>query len=229
MIRKAFVREDAVAILGILIGRIELEDSLLWHYDVSVGYRLARTYFLTPSGSGLSQSRVRSISGVSESGRVLDSMPFFELCVFYKAVCFLAKLRDVRRVEVCWKAGSLRETCWKAPTVGSVKINTDTVLNGGRMVSGIGVSLIVKALAVLAGMRLTFELDLAPLVEADALAIMNLISAQMVPASDVGIIIHDILHLVSSRFVSFNFVPRLANEMAHGLAKLALDYEKHLL
>ncbi|KAK0580643.1 hypothetical protein LWI29_004599 [Acer saccharum] len=63
------------------------------------------------------------------------------------------------------------------------------------------------------------------LVESDALSVVDLISAKVTPSSDVGIIIHDILNLVSSWFVSFNFVPRLANRVAHSLAKLALDYE----
>ena len=54
---------------------------------------------------------------------------------------------------------------------------------------------------------------------------VDLISARRVLASDVGIVIHDILPLINSCFVSFIFVPRFDNKVAHGLVKLALGYE----
>ena len=45
------------------------------------------------------------------------------------------------------------------------------------------------------------------------------------PESEIGLIIHDILlFLENPLFSNINFVPILANKVAHGLAKLALDY-----
>ena len=47
----------------------------------------------------------------------------------------------------------------------------------------------------------------------------------MAPSFEVGVVVNDILLFLSQyNFVSINFVPRLANNVAHDLAKLALSY-----
>ncbi|KAK1587419.1 hypothetical protein Q3G72_012617 [Acer saccharum] len=85
---------------------------------------------------------------------------------------------------------------------------------------------IVEALAILRGLKLAMEIGLVPTVlESDAQAVINAIGSQVVPSSEVGVIIHDILSVFGrSSFSSINFVPTLANNVAHNLAKLALSH-----
>ncbi|KAK1570315.1 hypothetical protein Q3G72_000100 [Acer saccharum] len=65
----------------------------------------------------------------------------------------------------------------------------------------------VEALAILVGMRLALELGLGvAVVESDALSVINILAAKSIPASDIGIIIHDILSLQNFSFASFCFV-----------------------
>ncbi|KAK0608384.1 hypothetical protein LWI29_029944 [Acer saccharum] len=324
VVRQAFVHVDADAILGIPTGRMELDDSILWHYEVlgsfsvKSSYRLARYSAMASSSFGLSQSvswwkwfwkislppklkifvwkacnnwfptrvnlvshgmklkslcpicnqkeesslhalwrcsalkGVRSFSGLTVPSHVVDSLFFLEFCWLCKetkeAVNFLANFKEARGVEQCERAGQAKNIRLKTPTAGCVKINSDATLSDAKGVSGVGVVIrdwkgevlasccqrfevcfqpfIAEAVAILTGIRLALQLGLFPaLLESDALAVVELISAKVVPASDVGIVINDILNLISSCFVSFSFVPRLANRVAHGLAKLALDYK----
>ena len=62
--------------------------------------------------------------------------------------------------------------------------------------------------------------------ELDALSVVNLINSNVLPGVDIGVVLHDIfLMLKNSFFSSISFVPRIANSVAHNLAKIALDYE----
>ncbi|KAK0607443.1 hypothetical protein LWI29_015165 [Acer saccharum] len=137
---------------------------------------------------------------------------------------------------------------WKAPPDGVFKINTDAALNEQGLVSGLGVVIrdcqgqvmaslcsqmgvcyspeIAEALAIRRGLQLAVETGLVPaMLESDASVVVNAIGSQDRSSSDVGIIIHDISCLLRSPcFNSISFVPRLANKVAHGLAKLALRF-----
>ena len=59
LVRQVFLSVDADLILGIPTSRLELNDDILWHYDISgsfsvkSGYRLAKASTLVPSSSGL--------------------------------------------------------------------------------------------------------------------------------------------------------------------------------
>ncbi|KAI9197641.1 hypothetical protein LWI28_001992 [Acer negundo] len=139
------------------------------------------------------------------------------------AVNFLADFRDARRVDRSVWNDPGRMVRWKPPDAGRVKINSDAALDDVRMVSGIGVVIRDWKGNVFASCCHRFEAVYRPqiaevelglvlaLVESNALEVVNLISAKVAPASDVWIVIHDSLNLVSSWFVSFNFVPRIAN------------------
>ncbi|KAK2634204.1 hypothetical protein Ddye_028996 [Dipteronia dyeriana] len=81
---------------------------------------------------------------------------------------------------------------------------------------------IAEAMAILRGLRLAIEtgLVLASL-ESDDLSVVK-----VMPSAEVEVVIHDILCVLrNSNVTSVNFVPRLANNDAHSLAKLALDFE----
>ncbi|KAK2659363.1 hypothetical protein Ddye_005896 [Dipteronia dyeriana] len=85
---------------------------------------------------------------------------------------------------------------------------------------------IIEAMAILRGLRLALENGLVPMIlESDALDLVNKIRSQTVPSSEVGVIIHDILILLGNLDLSsIRFVSRLANKVAHCLAKLALKF-----
>ena len=52
---------------------------------------------------------------------------------------------------------------------------------------------------------------------------MDLIGSAQVPCSEIGVIFHDIKVVLSNSFFhSVIFVPRVANKVAHSLAKLGL-------
>ena len=128
------------------------------------------------------------------------------------------------------------------------KINIDATLNVHGQMSGLGVVIrdcngqvmaslcsqlgvcyspeIAEVLAIRRGLRLAMETGLVPVVlESDASVVVNAIGSQDRSSYDVGIIIHDISCLLRSPcFNSISFVPRLANKVAHGLAKLALRF-----
>ncbi|KAK0601310.1 hypothetical protein LWI29_023054 [Acer saccharum] len=86
---------------------------------------------------------------------------------------------------------------------------------------------VAEAVAVLRGLRLALESGLYPaLLESDALSVVKMINERVIPCADIGIVLHDILvELGNPCFISVSFVPRLANCVAHNLAKLALGSE----
>ncbi|KAK2656769.1 hypothetical protein Ddye_009821 [Dipteronia dyeriana] len=132
------------------------------------------------------------------------------------------------------------------PPVGYFKINTDAALSFSDKIPGVGVVIqdsgglvmaclcgnargfyepqIAEAKAILRGFRLALETGLyTAILESDALSVVNLIKAKEIPSSDVSVVIHDILDLFENVGVfSCDFAPRLANKVAHGLAKIAL-------
>ncbi|KAK2655217.1 hypothetical protein Ddye_008269 [Dipteronia dyeriana] len=95
-----------------------------------------------------------------------------------------------------------------------------------RNVEGCFEPRVAEAMAILLGLHFALESCLVPIVlEFDALRVVNLLKLKVVPDSKIGVVIHDISNIVDhSCSFSFNFVPRLANKVAHGLAKLTLAY-----
>ncbi|KAK3182689.1 hypothetical protein Dsin_029975 [Dipteronia sinensis] len=83
---------------------------------------------------------------------------------------------------------------------------------------------VAEALAVLRGIQFTRDMGLWPCVfESDALSVVKLVNDNIVPCSDVGLILRDIL-LLSGSFPCFSlgFVPRNGNMAAHRLDKFGL-------
>ncbi|TXG46410.1 hypothetical protein EZV62_028092 [Acer yangbiense] len=61
--------------------------------------------------------------------------------------------------------------------------------------------------------------------ESDALSLVNTICLKVVPHTEVGVVVQDILNLLLNvNVASISFVPRIANKVAHGLAEFALDH-----
>ncbi|KAK3217805.1 hypothetical protein Dsin_011775 [Dipteronia sinensis] len=137
---------------------------------------------------------------------------------------------------------------WEVLPAGVFKINTDAALNFRNNISGIGVAIrdcnghvmaslcqhigtayqpqIAETLAILRCLKLAVETGLVPaVVESDALSVVNAITSKMVPNTEVGMVIHDILCILrNSNFISVKLLPRLANKVSHSLARLALGY-----
>ncbi|TXG46285.1 hypothetical protein EZV62_028213 [Acer yangbiense] len=71
---------------------------------------------------------------------------------------------------------------------------------------------IIEAMAILKGIWLAANAGLLPAsLDSDALSVVNLVNSKVVPLADIGVVI--------------SFVHRLANKVAHALAKLALTHE----
>ncbi|KAL5801319.1 hypothetical protein ACOSQ3_032951 [Xanthoceras sorbifolium] len=83
---------------------------------------------------------------------------------------------------------------------------------------------IAEAVAILRGLVFAAELGVRiGVIESDAASVVKLINGDLVSNSEIGIVIHDIKRVLSNFHGAIvDFVPRLANTVTHGLAKLAL-------
>ncbi|TXG72479.1 hypothetical protein EZV62_001058 [Acer yangbiense] len=137
---------------------------------------------------------------------------------------------------------------WSPPHVGCFKINSDAATRDRDGRSGVGCVIrdsdgyvraslcqgfdvcyppqVAETLAILHGCRLAAELGLLPTVlESDALSVVEAVRLKSMPLSEVGVVIQDILEIFTSFPVfSICFVPRLANKVVHGLARLAVGH-----
>ncbi|KAL5758057.1 hypothetical protein ACOSP7_020668 [Xanthoceras sorbifolium] len=100
------------------------------------------------------------------------------------------------------------------------------VASAQKFATGFLVS-IAEAVAVLKGLQLALELDLLPvIVETDFLDVVTTINNPSVYFSEVGLVISDIVDLLGrcprSKVL---YVPRLANIVAHTLARFALEID----
>ncbi|KAK2652364.1 hypothetical protein Ddye_012220 [Dipteronia dyeriana] len=112
-------------------------------------------------------------------------------------------------------------TVWHPPCDGFYKVNLDAALDMTNEV--VGISIIARN----AQGQFASEVGLWPCIfETDALSVVNLINDHIVPCSEIGLILRDILVLLES-FPSFSigFVPRNGNMAAHRLAKFVLGVE----
>ncbi|KAL5842014.1 hypothetical protein ACOSQ3_012617 [Xanthoceras sorbifolium] len=119
-----------------------------------------------------------------------------------------------------------RARCWSPPAAGCWKINMDAAIDSAR--GGVGVGIIVRnhlgqlaeGVAMLLGICFTAESGLCPAsLESDATVVV----------SAFGLILHDIISAVNRFHISsISFAPRVCNQAAHALAKLALTLESNL-
>ncbi|KAL5847673.1 hypothetical protein ACOSQ3_011197 [Xanthoceras sorbifolium] len=137
---------------------------------------------------------------------------------------------------------------WQPPPVGVFSVNTDAAIRTHLVKIGLGVIIrnsvgkvlacccsclniicsppIAEALAMIRGLHLAEDLLLLPAsLNPDALSVINLIYSAWVPASELGLLISDILELfLNPSFHGVNFIPRSANFVAHDLANFAFSF-----
>ncbi|KAL5832845.1 hypothetical protein ACOSQ3_016519 [Xanthoceras sorbifolium] len=136
---------------------------------------------------------------------------------------------------------------WQSPTVGRVKMNSDTVLNLEEQLVGIGVCHSKSSGQVLGSSWQSFSAALSPAIvvvgaihrglifasklgvvlgsiESDATALVDLINCREPSFTDIGLVVKDIhCCLLGFHGCKVSFIPRAANSVAHGPAKLALS------
>ncbi|KAL5817062.1 hypothetical protein ACOSQ3_025440 [Xanthoceras sorbifolium] len=136
---------------------------------------------------------------------------------------------------------------WHPPNSNCYKFNTDASIDDHKNCTGLGVIIrdsrglvmascvkgfdslysppIAEALAILRGITLAVETGLLLVcVESDTKFVVNLITSKAAPISEIGVVIEEILLLISMHPVySVRFIPRLANWVAHWLAKFGLS------
>ncbi|KAL5768360.1 hypothetical protein ACOSQ2_015143 [Xanthoceras sorbifolium] len=86
---------------------------------------------------------------------------------------------------------------------------------------------VAEALAVFEGIQLAFDSGLWPIsVESNSLVVVNLIASKIVPLSDVGTIIYDILQLMDSNpGIFIAYIGRKSNTVTHVLAQHCTSVE----
>ncbi|KAI9180800.1 hypothetical protein LWI28_008283 [Acer negundo] len=136
---------------------------------------------------------------------------------------------------------------WSPPSHDLYKINCDAAIDSTGYLVGCGAVIrnsnglvmtassqqlvatflphVAEAYAILCGLQLAIDSGLFPVtVESDAAVVVNWINEGLVPISEVGVFISDIKNLLQQiQFIAVSFVPRLANTVAHCLAKFALS------
>ncbi|KAK3223777.1 hypothetical protein Dsin_010802 [Dipteronia sinensis] len=82
-------------------------------------------------------------------------------------------------------------------------------------------------MTLLCGIRGAVAAGLVPvIVESDAKVVVDIVNLRVVSSVDIGNIIADILYLIHSNPITVSFVPRIANSVAHSLAKLSISSTK---
>ncbi|KAK2661119.1 hypothetical protein Ddye_007652 [Dipteronia dyeriana] len=165
-----------------------------------------------------------------------------------ESVEFLKNFQQVHVGEGGVSQRFSRRVLRRPPSLGLFKINTDVALSSRDKTTGLGVVIrdsdgrVMSSLcgnvggcyephdadvmAILCGLQHTLETGLFPAsLESVSLSLVILIKAKEIPNSKVGMIIHDILNLFDNAcFIFCDCVPRSANKVAHGHAKLVLAY-----
>ncbi|KAK3218314.1 hypothetical protein Dsin_012284 [Dipteronia sinensis] len=139
---------------------------------------------------------------------------------------------------------------WYVPPTGCFKLNVDAavITGGGRYGVGIvfrddhgvvveaaALSFIgtvsvevakAKAKAILEVLLFAEDMGLFPLmVESDALGVIKLCKEEFVSVGEIDNIISDIVSLKRNcNIVSFGYIPRMCNRVAHSVAKYAVNY-----
>ncbi|KAL5741815.1 hypothetical protein ACOSP7_028547 [Xanthoceras sorbifolium] len=85
--------------------------------------------------------------------------------------------------------------------------------------------LVAEAMAIRRGIQFAVELGFSSVgIESDSSSLISLIINKDPPLSDVGLVVSDIIQLVSSLSISFiNFVPRSCNGVAHAITRFGLS------
>ncbi|KAL5800870.1 hypothetical protein ACOSQ3_032502 [Xanthoceras sorbifolium] len=157
------------------------------------------------------------------------------------AVLFLADI-DTAHPVLVKPTAALPLRRWQPPAVGWFKVNVDASLKCSESLVGLGAIIrgssglfmaglsrklfgsvsieVAEASAILNGLHLAIDSGFTYLlVESNALNVINFLIEKKPPNSEVGLVIVDILAICNSATVTFSFVPRCANSVAHELAR----------
>ncbi|KAK3198140.1 hypothetical protein Dsin_021555 [Dipteronia sinensis] len=161
--------------------------------------------------------------------RVLRGV-YFPTSSFLKADC---KQRcSLIWSSLCWGKGLLEcDAAIKVPDncvgVGIVIRNHCGLIMGSsaQRIEANFSSQIAEAVAILRGIVFAKDMGLLPaVVESDALGVVNLINTGSSISADVGVVLSDILNIISTGGIELvQYVPRMANMVAHSIARMALS------
>ncbi|KAK0596446.1 hypothetical protein LWI29_015749 [Acer saccharum] len=168
---------------------------------------------------------------------------FFKTIDMGKALGFDYKDKELNHKEVI-----SHQPSWKSPKRGEFKINCDASFQLRSGKAGVGVIIrdykgsaiavsspvlccssveMLEAQACLEGIQLAIDIGVSGvIIESDAASVIQLLSDQTVPRTELGAIIHTSLALGASvNLLSYVAVRREANSVAHGIAQHALSLD----
>ncbi|KAK0606076.1 hypothetical protein LWI29_033909 [Acer saccharum] len=112
---------------------------------------------------------------------------------------------------------------WCPQCEGLFKVNVDAAVKNGHIRCGIWV-VVAEATAILYGIRFAaFAGFLPAVIDSDAKSVMDIINSGVVPRTEIGLVIQDILSLLSCFPISVFFISRKANMVAHCLTHVAFS------
>ena len=152
-----------------------------------------------------------------------------------------------RSAELQLGSSGIERTRWSPPQVGFVKINFDGAVFSNANSSGVGAVIRnhngvvmascaeklnqaykaeeIEALAALKALQLAFDLGFQnAILEGDSLGLIKALQADDNNLSPLGLLVEDV-KLVASNFVSlsYSYIKRNGNSIAHNLAKHAIS------
>ncbi|KAL5826604.1 hypothetical protein ACOSQ3_018443 [Xanthoceras sorbifolium] len=84
---------------------------------------------------------------------------------------------------------------------------------------------VAEAMAMLYGVHFAAEMGIGPFgIESDSSSLVFMINSRVIPRSDVGLVLSDIIQLIDSSSVIHGvFIPRNCNAVVYGLARFSLS------
>ncbi|KAK3212816.1 hypothetical protein Dsin_017522 [Dipteronia sinensis] len=165
------------------------------------------------------------------------------------ATIYLAQFREATAMDVVeqWRMAAAMVVRWEPHLEYLYKINTDAAIKVQDNCVGVGIVIrnhcglimgssaqrieanfsprIAEAVAILHGIVFAKDMELLPaVVGSDALGVVNLINTSSAISADVGVVLSDILNIISTGGIELvQYVPRRAYMVAHSIAIMALS------
>ncbi|XP_021744937.1 uncharacterized protein LOC110710901 [Chenopodium quinoa] len=194
-------------------------------------------------------------SGVTRLGRPIKMRWCFEgkryeiSEVIHRAVSMVGEFEQAQEISYTIPPASTFDSCWKPPLEEVIKVNSDAAVFassgvgfGGVMRDNVGDVVastcfklegkfevdVVEALAMRHALNIAIESGFRSVcLETDCLKLHNHLVKCMTPSTAFGMIVKDILQLaLACHHVSFSFVRRSDNRVAHELAKLCISFNE---
>ncbi|KAL2899239.1 hypothetical protein RDABS01_024321 [Bienertia sinuspersici] len=168
--------------------------------------------------------------------------------VLHKAVGIVGEAEFALNISTTPKNGAKWNAVWKPPMAGMLKINTDaaTFSNGvglggvtrdslGNVVAATCMFVpgefavdLAKGMALRHALKINLEAGFADFVlEVDNMKLFTHLTKSKKDPTSFGSVVADICHLASlCQHVSYSFIKREGNRVAHGLAKLSCNFNE---